>query len=76
MKKTLLLFSLLLISFTQINIQGNNSKGEVYICMGKYAKTYHKTIYCIGLNRCRSEVRKISLNQAQARHRRPCKICY
>ncbi len=48
---------------------------KVYICTGKYAKRYHKTKSCKGLNNCKGEIRTITFKEASKR-RTPCKICY
>lgn len=47
----------------------------VLICKSKSAYAYHSH-YCSGLNRCRSEVSKISIEQAKSRGYKACKICY
>ncbi len=48
----------------------------VYICTGPYAKVYHSSPSCRGLNRCSGDVRTIRLKSAQNMGRKACKICY
>lgn len=48
----------------------------VYICTGKYAKAYHCTTHCKGLDNCSGEIVKMDKYDAQRRHRHPCGYCY
>ena len=45
----------------------------VYICTGRYAKTYHAKNNCKGLNNCKARIKAISI--AKVGKRKPCKIC-
>jgi hypothetical protein len=47
----------------------------VLICGGRSAYAYHSS-ECHGLNRCQSEVSRVSVNEARNMGYRPCKICY
>lgn len=48
---------------------------DVLICTGSSSRCYHKKDNCIGLRNCSGEIRKISLEDAQSRGRKPCDIC-
>jgi hypothetical protein len=48
----------------------------VYVCTGPYAKVYHSSPDCRGLNRCSGNIKKVSLKHAQQMGRRACEICY
>lgn len=48
---------------------------KVYICTGSSATTYHSIKNCRGLSACKSSVKEITLDQAVAMKRKPCKIC-
>ena len=57
----------------------NNSAsrgGNVYICTGEKAYSYHKTNHCRGLNRCSASIKCVSLSYAKSIGRTPCGICY
>ena len=49
---------------------------KVYVCTGKYAKTYHKNTNCKGIKACKSEIKTINLLDAKKAQRTACKICY
>lgn len=52
------------------------SKGEqVWICTGKYARTYHLTPRCHLLGNCKGEIVSVSETKARERGRALCKIC-
>jgi len=68
--KKLILLSLFIIPL----LSGTTS--NIYICTGKYAKSYHSSQYCKGINACRSEIKTITLKQAVDLGRKPCKMCY
>ena len=76
MNKILLLLLLVLPLFA-MKIEPNVSKETktAYICTGPYAKVYHSTSQCKGLNRCSGEIKKVSLEEIKE-SRRACKICY
>lgn len=48
----------------------------VFICTGAKAYSYHNNYKCSGLNRCRAEIKKVTLKYAKTIKRTPCKICY
>lgn len=78
MKKSIvLLFSIfLLTSFSGINNDfKSTAQDTVYICSGPYAKKYHKTKKCRGLNNCSGVVKEIKLDIA-LRTKTSCNICY
>ena len=50
--------------------------GCVYVCNGKYAKRYHRTRYCSGLNNCQGGVVGMPIEDAEARGLTPCRKCY
>ena len=54
---------------------GQNAVGEVFICTGKGAKTYHKSKSCQGLSQCKKEIRRINVSRATKMGRRACKRC-
>ncbi len=59
----------------QINVK-ETSASEVVICGGQYAKRYHSSANCRGLNNCRGEISTVTLKEAQGKGRTPCLICY
>lgn len=74
MKKTLLLFFLLL-SVAGCGEDESESDGEkVYICTGNGSYAYHKNNSCSGLNNCQAEIVSTSLKKAK-KNRSACKIC-
>lgn len=54
----------------------SSSANYVYICTGGSAKKYHATQNCRGLNRCKGEVVKVSVEDAKSKGRTACKICF
>ena len=54
----------------------SGSANYVYICTGGSAKKYHATQNCRGLNRCKGEVVKVSVEDAKSKGRTACKICF
>lgn len=54
----------------------NNSEVKVYICQGSWSECYHKTKDCEGLERCTTNLREITLEEAKKMGRRPCGYCY
>jgi micrococcal nuclease len=48
---------------------------QVLICTSKNSYSYHKS-YCLGLRRCKSEIKIISIKEAKAASRAPCEFCY
>ena len=59
---------------TSFKMKANES--YVYICTGPYAKKYHKTSSCKGLDNCSESVKKVTENYAIDKGRTRCKICY
>lgn len=49
---------------------------QVYICTGPQSEVYHKTDDCMGLNRCRGEIKALTRQDAEKLGRRECRICY
>lgn len=47
----------------------------VLVCGSRSAYAYH-SYECHGLNRCRSEVSRVSLSEARSMGYVPCKICH
>ncbi len=72
MKRVLFILSLICICATSFG----SGDSQVYICMGKYATTYHKSPECSGLNNCKASIKAVTLRQAQEMRRTPCKKCY
>lgn len=62
------------------NIYTDTSKkhvsAKVYICPGNSATVYHKYKDCKGLNRCRSKLKAVTIDEAERMGRRKCRICY
>ena len=52
----------------------NPSDNGVYICNGPNSKVYHRSSTCKGLNRCSTQVSKVSISIAASKGRRACKI--
>ena len=74
--KKILLISLFILLPILISAQTQVSDSGVYVCLSKNAKKYHSHESCRGLNRCKSEIAKISKSEAQERGYSACKICY
>ena len=60
----------------------HGSKGEregnrqiVYVCTGRYAKSYHVKSDCKGLQNCKGEILKVTKTEAVAAGRKPCGYC-
>lgn len=48
----------------------------VYVCTGSYARVYHSSQSCRGLNNCKGDIIKVSLSDAINKYnKRACKIC-
>ena len=67
---------LLLLTLFIIPLLSATTTDNVYVCTGKYSKSYHNNLKCRGIKACKSEVKTISLAEAQKSHRKPCKLCY
>ena len=48
----------------------------VFVCNGKFAKRYHRTPHCSGLGNCQGEIVEMTVEQAEAQGKTPCKKCY
>lgn len=53
----------------------NVGSGMVYICDSEGAEAYHKFKDCGALGRCKSEVKRVTKKDAQAKDRKLCQIC-
>lgn len=49
---------------------------NVYLCNGPSSKVYHRSESCKGLNRCSTQIAKVSLSTAKSKGRRACRIEY
>lgn len=49
---------------------------KVYICKSSSATKYHNSDECWGLNRCKSKIEEVSIEDAEDMGYTPCKICY
>ena len=49
---------------------------EVYVCTGGSSKRYHCDEYCTGLDRCKGEIKSVSVEYAEDKGRTPCKKCF
>ena len=61
-----------------LNACSNNSdvaNNEVTICMSKGSYAYHSKT-CRGVNACKSELKKVSIEEAKQMGRRECGYCY
>ncbi len=59
-----------------INLYANETDGQVFVCLGKYAKVYHSNPECRGLNNCKSDIYPTSQSYASiSMGRRACCIC-
>ncbi len=67
--KTTLLFSLLLLTKASCLFSTT-----VYVCNSKNGKKYHFVSNCRGLNVCQSQIRKITLEDAQKQGKTRCKL--
>ena len=67
-----------------ISLIGSNSRllaiivsdNGVYICNGPNSKVYRRSSTCKGLNRCSTQITKLTLSSATSKGRRACKIEY
>ena len=48
----------------------------VFVCNGKFAKRYHRTRHCSGLGNCQGEIVEMTVEQAEAQGKTPCRKCY
>lgn len=54
------------------SIHQNKNPEMVYICNSANSKRYHKTEYCQGLKRCKSETKKVERIEAEKSGRTLC----
>lgn len=59
---------------TESDTQDTNDR-MVYICTGKSSKRYHATPKCKGLDNCRGEIVKVTVQKAKSMGRTPCRLC-
>lgn len=64
------------ISHSYSGIERVSAENYVYLCNGPSSKVYHRTENCKGLNRCSTQITKVSLSTAQSKGRRACRIEY
>lgn len=69
MKKKMILLCSLLLFFASCS-------SDVYVCMGGYARRYHKSKSCKGLRNCGGIVQAMTKEEAQNMFKTPCHICY
>ncbi|PQJ72322.1 MULTISPECIES: hypothetical protein [Polaribacter] len=62
-----------LILFTFLTAFQTKEK-DVFICTTKSSKTYHLKKDCIGLKKCKSEIKKITKSKAERVGRGWCKL--
>lgn len=72
--KLLLVFALCL--YMPSAICSQHYASYVYICTGRMAYSYHQKRDCRGLNRCKGDIKKVSIGYAKSINRKPCRICY
>ena len=49
---------------------------EVWICTGKSSHAYHSTDECYGIQACRADIERITIDEALAMGRTPCHYCH
>ena len=68
MKKMIQLCSILMLITSCSN--------EVYVCMGGFARRYHRSESCEGLRNCGGVIKPMTKEEAQKMAKTPCHICY
>jgi hypothetical protein len=79
-----LIKNLSLIAFLSFSISSPSFAGtkrittedNVFLCNGPKSKVYHRSESCKGLNKCSTQIAKVSLSIAQSKGRRACRIEY
>lgn len=70
----------ILISFNSSQFFSNklriSAEENVYLCNGPSSKVYHRSENCKGLNRCSTQILKVSLSTARNKGRKACRIEY
>ena len=77
MRKILLATALCMLA-TSLNtseVDAMEQKTKVYICTGTSATAYHASKTCRGLSSCKGSIKEITIDEAKAMKRKPCKIC-
>lgn len=77
--KILYLGAILVFSISTPLFAGTNrvtTEDFVYLCNGPSSKVYHRSEGCKGLNRCSTQIAKVSLSTAKSKGRRACRIEY
>lgn len=76
--KKILLFAVMAMAFTSADMPEpkQDATEYVYICTGPKSKRYHRTPNCSGLRSCSGKIVKITVHEAEQKHRTPCKRCY
>ena len=67
----------LLLSFivsVMLSTSSSPTTDTVYICNGPQSTRYHLKENCSGLNRCSTEVQKVTIKQAKDKGRTLCKL--
>ena len=59
-----------------LELSSGNQEQYVFICTGRTAYSYHNNSNCSGLNKCKAQIKKVTLNYAKSLRRSPCGICY
>lgn len=57
------------------NGSAESSDDEVYICTGSSSRRYHSDEDCLGLERCRGDIERVSIEDAEDMGRTPCRLC-
>ena len=82
---TVILFAILLFCSCASEKNSNEDNADadyffqddaVYICTGRFARTYHSNPNCSGLNLCSAEIDAVPVEKAKKMGRRKCKKCY
>jgi hypothetical protein len=77
--KNLSLIAFLTFSISSPSFAGTKKitqDGYVYLCNGPSSKVYHRSESCKGLNKCSTQIAKVSLSTAKSKGRRACRIEY
>ena len=63
-------------SLDSVQTVSAENTGCVYVCNGKYAKRYHRTQSCSGLNNCQGGIVAMTAEDAKTHGLTPCRKCY
>lgn len=61
--------------FSELTVQ-NQDNAMVYICTGSSAYAYHCNRNCSGLRKCTGDIKRVTIEIAKSKGRKPCKRCY